>query len=134
MVYTNGNVSATAAPQVITGASLVHRKLTPQQRAVLVADVLDGHARYVPTQKELAGSFGVSVAYVIAARGLSPSTRKAVLDGYDSYSLIDLLNGHKCRREALPIPQTIDDAMLTNMIRIVGVERTLAAAIAVEHA
>jgi hypothetical protein len=82
MQYTNGSGAATRIP-VITGASLVHRRLSPQQRAVVAAGILDGHYHYQPTQAGLAASIGVSVQYIIAARKLPPGKRALILQGYD---------------------------------------------------
>jgi hypothetical protein len=114
MHYTNGSGAATRIP-VITGASLVHRQLTPQQKAVWCADILDGLATYVPTQKELADNIGVSVAYVMAARRLSPGKRALVLQGYDA-GLPALVNSPQ-RRPALPKPNGLTDAALENLAR-----------------
>jgi hypothetical protein len=134
MIYSNGAGTAIPeTPTVITGASLVHRHLNKRQRAVLAANVVDGLARFVPTNRQVADIFGVSQGYIDAARRLSPDKRKAILSGRDSTSFVDLLNGH--RQLALPSPQpVIDDARLIDVIRAAGIERTLAAAVAVERA
>jgi hypothetical protein len=134
----NGNGSATtAAPPVVTGASLVHRHLDKRQKAVLAANVVDGLARFVPTNRQIADIFGVSVAYIDVARRLSPSKRNAILGGRDSTSFVSLLNGR--RQPVLLVPRSVSngreqvDPVLIDMIRAVGVERILDAAVVVEH-
>src|SRR5205809_5705270 len=72
----NGN--GTARPPV-RGASLVHRKLTKSQLAVLVANIDDGVYPYQPTQSELAKALGVSVPMVQLAKRLSPLARQHVM-------------------------------------------------------
>jgi hypothetical protein len=132
--YSNGNGTATRMP-VITGQSLVHRQLTKKQRAVLAADVADGVTRYEQMLNEIARSFGISVAYLGIARGLSPAKRNAILQGLDLTSFTKLLS--LPHQPALPAP-TIDpahlsDTQLERVIRSAGVERVLNVAAAVEH-
>jgi len=75
----NGNG---AARPLVRGASLVHRtKLSQGQRAVLVADIDDGVAKYQPTQSELAKAIGVSLGMVQRAKRLSPLARQRVMSG-----------------------------------------------------
>jgi hypothetical protein len=130
--YTNGGpVAATLLPpiptQTIVGAGLANRHLDKRQRAVLAADVLDGTMRLNPSQKQLADIFGVSVVYIAIAQKLSPGRRAAILRGWDPTPFTELMP----RRSAmLPAP----NLQLEHVIRAVGVERVLEAAVAVESA
>src|SRR5262245_42703717 len=124
---TNGNGGAAIIPptpiRTITGHSLVHRDLNKRQLAVLCANVVDGLALYIPTQKELADIFGVSVRYVEIARGLSLLRRAAILKGRDQTSFAEL---SPPRQLALKmIKPEISDTQLENLVRAVGVERML---------
>ena len=135
--YTNGGPkAATLLPpiptQTIVGAGLANRHLDKRQRAVLAADVLDGTVRLNPSQKQLADIFGVSVVYIAIAQKLSPGKRAAILRGWDPTSFAELMP----RRSAmLPAPNgaSITNLQLEYVIRAVGVERVLEAAVAVEH-
>jgi hypothetical protein len=131
--YSNGHPAATILPpaiKVITGASLVHRRLDKRQRAIMAADILDGQVTFTPSMKQLAELFGVNVVYITIARGLSPGKRVAILRGWDSTSFADLV---RPRQLKLPMCASITNQQLEHVIRAVGVERALAAAIAVEH-
>jgi hypothetical protein len=131
-----GNGATTLIPpttKVITGASLVHRQLSKTQRAVFAADVIDGLARYVPTNQQVATAFGVSQTYIDIARKLTPGKREAILRGWDTTSFAELMP----RRSAmLPAPNcaSITNLQLEHVIRTVGIERVIDAACAVEHA
>ena len=106
----NTNGKGAAIPEtskVITGASLVHRHLDKRQKAVLAANVIDGPARFVPTNRQVSDIFGVSMSYIDAARRLSPNKRKAILTGRDLTSFVVLLSWQ--RQLALPIPQPVID-------------------------
>jgi hypothetical protein len=63
------------------GASLVHRKLTKSQRAVIVANIDDGLMAHQPSQSELAKLLGVSLPMVQRAKRLSPLARQQVMSG-----------------------------------------------------
>jgi hypothetical protein len=134
----NGNGGAVflpPTPQVLTGQSLVHRRLDKRQRAVLAADVSDGLVRFVPSQKQLADILGVSIPYIELARRLSPDKRAAIVQGRDSTSFAELLRPQRQLRLKLPTPNcaSITNLQLEHVIRAVGVERVLEAAVAVEH-
>jgi hypothetical protein len=121
---------------VITGVRLVHRRLSKAQRAVLAADVIDGLARYVPTNQQVCADFGVSQPYVDIARKLTPGRRKAILQGEDKTSFATLMNPPRQLSLAGPVipnMRVITDADLEQMIRAVGFERALAVAVQVEH-
>jgi hypothetical protein len=137
---TNGNGSAaTILPPtktVITGVSLVHRRLTKAQRAVLAANVIDGLARYVPTNQRVYADFGMSQPYVDIARRLTPQRREAILRGWDQTSFAELMNPPRQLSLAGPLTpnmKVVTDADLEQMIRAVGLERALAVACTVEH-
>jgi hypothetical protein len=93
-------------PHVISGRSLVHRKLNARQRAAIAADILAGKVVIELSTCQLAQLIGVSVPYIRAAR--QPSQRQA-------------------------LPKPISDIQLTSIIRNAGLDRTLAAACAVEN-
>src|SRR5262245_45873341 len=117
MEYRKNGVGIASPIKVITGQSLVHRKLTKQQRAVLAASVIDGLARFEPTVKQVAENFGVSLAYINVARGLSPLKRAAILAGWDqSTSFAELLR----HQPVLLAPKAengngVDDTVLENI-------------------
>jgi hypothetical protein len=139
--YTSGGPqAATLLPPIPTrtigGASLAHRQLDKRQRAVLAADVLDGVAAFTPTQAQIALICGVSVSYIVAARKLSPGKRAAILRGWDPTSFTDLLNPPRQLSLAgpvLPDIRVITDCDLEHVARVVGTERMLSAAVAVER-
>ena len=134
-MYTNGSGTTILPPiTTIVGRGLAHRHLDARQRAVLVANVLDGLAVFTPSQKQLAAIFGVSVTYIMAAQRLSPGRRAAVLRGWDTTSFAELVNPP--RQLTLPAPNcaSITNSYLETVIRAAGVERVLEAAVAVEHA
>jgi hypothetical protein len=136
MHSTNGNGSAIAR-RVISGRGLAHRRLDKRQRAVLAADVVDGVVTVQLTARQVAQLLGVNVSYIALAQTFSPQKRAAILAGWDSTSFTVLLN-LPARQLALPMPapapiNSIDDATLMAAVRAAGVERVLAAAVAVEH-
>jgi hypothetical protein len=136
VTYINGNGAAIpSVTKVITGAGLAHRHLTKPQRACLAADTYDGLARLTPSQTQLADIFGVSVPYIMAARTLSPERRIAILNGQDTTSFTDLVRPTRQLQLKLPAPNcaSITNLQLQHVIRAVGVDRALAAAVAVEH-
>jgi hypothetical protein len=59
---------------------------------VLGANIEDGLTRYVQTNQEVAASLGVSQTYINAARRLPPERREAILKGWDTTSIAELLN------------------------------------------
>jgi hypothetical protein len=138
--YSNGGAAATLLPPIptrtIVGASLAHRQLDARQRAVLAADVLDGVVTFTPTQAQIALICGVSVPYIMVARKLSPGKRAAILRGWDPTSFAELMNPPRqlsLAGPAIPDMRVITDIDLEHVARVVGVERMLAAAVAVEH-
>jgi hypothetical protein len=134
----NGNGGAyliPPTPKVLTGQSLVHRQLDKRQRAILAANIADGLMRFVPSKKQLAGLCNVSIPYIEIARRLSPDRRAAILNGRDSTSFAELLRPPRQLRLKLPAPMcaSVTNLQLEHVIRTVGVERVLEAAVAVER-
>jgi hypothetical protein len=128
----NGNGGAIIlppTPKVISGRSLAHRQWDKRQRACLAADVIEGLTTITPTQIQVAALLGVSPAYVQIAHKLDPGKRAAIQRGWDSTSFATLTSRRKIL--ALPAPD-IDQTDLENLIRVVGVDRALEAAAAVE--
>jgi hypothetical protein len=123
-------------PRTILGAGIAHRHLDARQRACLAADAYDQLAVLIPSITQLAIFFTVSVPYIRTALKLSPARRAAILAGQDATSFAGLMNPPKQMSllgPVLPTTKMITDADLEQMIRAVGLERALAAAIVVEH-
>jgi hypothetical protein len=134
----NGNGGAvTILPpaKTIAGRGLAHRHLDARQRATWAADVLDGTVQFTPSQKQLADLFGVSIPYTQAARKLSPGRRAAIQRGWDPVSFADLVHPQRQLRLKLPAPMSasITNLQLEHVIRTVGIERVLEAAVQVER-
>jgi hypothetical protein len=109
----------------IPGRSLALRtRLTKKQRAVLAAEVLDGRAQVILSLRQLVSIFGVSHTLVHAACKLLPETRVAVLRGRAVSFATTNGNGHV---------RPLTDSELRHLAKIVGTERMLEAAAAVEH-
>ena len=141
-----GPQAATLLPpittQTITGASLALRQLNKRQRAVLAANMLDGLVTFSPSQTQLANLLGVSIPYINVARKLSAGKRAAILKGWDPVSFADLMNPPPRQLSLLGpvIPDIrvtdateITDGCLAELIRAVGIDRTLEVAIGVER-
>jgi hypothetical protein len=116
----NGNGGAVIIPPTpigtITGHSLVHRDLNKRQLAVLAANVVDGIVLFIPTQKQLADIFGVSVKYVEVARGLTPLRRAAILKGLDETSFAELSPPRQLALK-MAIKPEITNTELENLVR-----------------
>jgi hypothetical protein len=136
--YTNGGpLAATPLPiptQTIVGAGLANRHLDKRQRAVLAANVLDGLVTFSPSQQQIAAILGVSVPYIQAARGLAPGKRAAILRGWDPTSFADLVHPQRQLQLKLPAPNcaSVTNLQLEHVIRTVGIERALDAAVKVK--
>jgi hypothetical protein len=118
------------SPRVISGRSLVHRKLSAAQKAAIAARLLAGEVLVQLSTRQLAQLLGVSVPYIRVASQLTPAKREAIANGTDSTTFTSLLSSS--RSLALPRP-VVSDQQLVNIIRDVGLDRTLAAACAVEN-
>ena len=131
-----GPQAATLLPPIptrtIVGAGLANCHLDKRQRAVLAADVLDGMATVALSQKQLADIFDVSVPYINVARKLSPGKRAAILRDWDPTSFADLVHPQQ-RQLRVPNCASITNLQLEHVIRAVGVDRALEAAVAVER-
>lgn len=123
-------------PRVISGRSLVHRKLSAPQKAAIAARLLAGEAIIQLSTTQLRQFLGVSVSYIRAASQLTPAKREAIANGTDKTSFTILMPSSK-KQAALPRPITDDtditDVQLANIIRSVGVDRALAVACKVEN-
>jgi hypothetical protein len=130
------NGFATLLPPIptrtIVGAGLANCHLDKRQRACLAADVIDGLVTFIPSQKQLADLLGVSVPYINVARRLSAGKRTAILRGWDSTSFTDLVCPQQ-RQLLAPNCASITNLQLEHVIRAVGVDRALEAAVAVER-
>jgi hypothetical protein len=113
----------------LSGASLAQRvrRMTPPQRAVLAAEILDGRvALQGLTAKSVAAMCGVNASYMFAALRCTPEQRASVAAG--ERPLIETRS-----RPALPAHWAdADAAKIVEVIRSIGVDRALTAAIEVE--
>jgi hypothetical protein len=120
--------SKTSAPlRVIRGRSLAQRKLGAAQKASIAAGILAGEVTIELSVSQLARLVGVSVPYISAARQLTPEVRRSIADGEGTLSFTLLL------KSPLSLPKPVTDTQLVNIIRDAGLDRTLAAACAVEN-
>jgi hypothetical protein len=126
--YNNGN------PGAISGASLAQlvRRMSAPQRAILAADIVDGRTILQRlTAKSIAMIVGASPAYVCAALRCSPEQREQVRRG--ERPLIP--SQPRAVAAATTIDwAAVDDVALTDIVRTIGIDRTLNAAVAAEHA
>ena len=126
-----------SGPRRISGASLAQklRRLPLPDRAVFGAEILDGSVVVQNlTLQTVASLVNVSVSSLLAAVRATPAQRK------------EIKTGRRClqprqRQLALPAPAKpvivsadVDDATVINIVRVIGVTRTLEAAVAVEAA
>jgi hypothetical protein len=124
--------SRTSPPaRVITGRSLAHRRLGAGRRAAVAAQLLEGEVVIALSARQAALLLGANAAYVHAARKLSAAKRQAIADGTDPISFVTLL---KAPSMPLELSKPVSDAALISVIRDAGLDRTLAAACAVENA
>jgi hypothetical protein len=121
----NGNGGAVIlppTPRAIDGRSLAHRQLSKRQRACLAANIYDGQTRLNLTQRQAADLLGVSLSYVRFALALPPDVRVPA-------------NVRPPRRVSMKVVNTtISNNDLVKVIRAVGVDRVLEAAVAAEAA
>jgi hypothetical protein len=126
VTYRNGNRSA------ISGASLaqLRRRMSAAERAVLAAEIVDGRIVLQGlTVKAIAALVGACPAYVHRALNLTSAQRGAVLAGERP------LVPQRTRKGAPTADwwESIDDDALVDMIRGIGLDRTLDAAVEAEH-
>jgi hypothetical protein len=123
--YRNGHHRA------ISGASLaqLRRHMPAAERACLAADIVDGRVILQGlTAKSVASLCGVNMAYVNVALNLAPEQREEVRRG---------------RRSLVPPPpkpspafdwDTVNDDVLVEAVRKIGIDRALHAMIVAEEA
>ena len=122
--YTNGQRRA------ITGASLaqLRRRLSASARACLAADLVDGRVILKGlTAKAIAGLCDVNIGYVDRALRLTPEQRSEVRRG-----VRPLVQPRTRKREPVVDWGAVDDGVIVEAIRRIGLERTLDAAVEVE--
>ena len=133
--------------RVLSGRSLVHRKLDARQLACVAANAAEGQTRIDWSVAQLVAALKVSRHYIDLARTLPVERRQAIIDGRDHTSFAAMLKAPEPQLEqlelAFPAPKhsdngngksIIDDATLIAVVRNCGIERTLQAAMAVEAA
>jgi len=120
--FVNGN-GASAKPRCISGASLSQliRRMSPIERAILGAELVEGRVVLEPpTAKTVGGLVGVNQ---FAAFRLSPGQRSAVLSGERPF-----LQPRRCA------PAPMEWGTLVEELRLIGVDKTLDAAVEAERA
>lgn len=128
-MYIVNNLKTT--PRVISGCSLVHRKLGAPQKAAIAAGILNGEVAIKLSMRQLAQLVGVSVPYIRAASQLSSEARRSIEDDEGSLSFTNLI---KPSSKPSALPKPISDTRLVSIIRDAGIDRTLAAACQVDVA
>jgi hypothetical protein len=117
-------------PRTITGQNLARKKRTPTERGLLAADLAAGRVVVSDlTLRQAVMLTGASPSYASAAAALDDRERSAVARGWRR--LIPYI-----AKQALPVPAptiAITDRDLESVIRVVGIDRMLEAAVAVEH-
>jgi hypothetical protein len=130
-MYLNGNGKTSGAvsrtPRVITGTSLIHRKLTGRQKAALRAQINLGEVKFKLNQRQLAQHIGGSTRDVRAIMQLTPEQRQAIADGTDNITVLKLVVPPKPK-------QLLTDSKLADIISSVGINRMLEIAASVEAA
>jgi hypothetical protein len=121
-----------ASGRCMSGASLAQRvrRMSASERACFAADVVDGKVVLTAlTAKSVAAMTGTNASYLYAALRLSPEQRQEVRRGIRP--LIPLQRGAPARATDW---NAIDDNVLVDVVRAVGIDRTLNAAVAAEYA
>jgi hypothetical protein len=131
MHNTNGNGSAIAAPRVrvLNGRGIAHRRPNKRRRAVLAAELADGHAIVQLSIGQLAGLFGVSRTYIDKARKLTPEMRREILVGPDSTAFRPFLSPPVPRFPSPALAGIPSDESLAVLAHRVGPDRWLAAGV-----
>jgi hypothetical protein len=86
-------------PQVLSGISLAHTKLSARQLAAIIAQVALGETGIKLSVSQLIKSLGCNQSYVWLAMQLSPGKRAAIASGTDETSFIVLANHLKQSRQ-----------------------------------
>ena len=123
------NSSSTSA-RCFSGASLaqIARRMTPVERAVLAADIIDGKVVLQGlTAKSVAHLVGTNQSYMFAALRATPVQRAAILAG--TRPLMPA-----CARSMPTVIDwaEVDTGKIVEAIKLIGIDRALEAAIAVE--
>ncbi len=133
MIYhSNGGAQGASfsVPRAVQARSLSCARLSKAERAIIGADVIDGRAFLHLTVKLVAMTVGCSAGSVFRALQLSPEQREEVRRG--RRPLV------RQQSRALPVSEIdwseLDDAALSDIVRRIGIDRTLEAAAAAEHA
>jgi hypothetical protein len=122
MLHTiNGNGNARSPGE--RGVSVAHRKDSKHQRAAKAGIVYDRHLPYLPTLRELALAYGVSVTLINRARKLPTDELLAVAAGHIGLPPVE--PAQRAMLPTTPAPTLSDDATLYDVVRIAGVERIL---------
>jgi hypothetical protein len=126
MYQLNANGAIPRAP-LVSARSLVHRRLSKAERALVGAAILEGDVQLQDLPLRIVSQVvGCSVAYLTAAQRLAPAQRQAVVRGHRPLILPRVVPAPNCA--------SITNSYLKTVIRAAGVERTLEAACAVESA
>jgi hypothetical protein len=126
MYQLNGN-GATPRASLISARSLVHRRLSKAERAVVGAAILEGGVQLQDLPLRIVSQVvGCSVAYLTAAQRLAPAQREAVVRGHRPLILPRVVPAPNCA--------SITNSYLETVIRSAGIERVLDVAAAVESA
>jgi hypothetical protein len=124
------NGSNTSVRRTITGASLAQlaRHMTPTEKAIFAAEILDGEITLQGlTAKSVAHLVGINQSYLFAALRATAQERTAILAG--TRPLMPE------RTRSLPTVidwAEVDTGKIVEAIKMIGLDRTLEAAIAVE--
>jgi hypothetical protein len=126
MLYRQTNGSANCGPRCLSGASISQliRHMSPAERAILGAELVDGRVVLEPpTAKTVGALVGVNQGYVYAALKLSPAQRGAVLAGERP-----LIEPRRCA------PAPMDWGTLVEELKLIGTDKVLEAAVEAESA
>lgn len=124
------------SPRALSGASLAQhlRRLSAPERAILAAEIIDGTVIIQGlTIKAIAAISGANISYVHAALRCTPEEREQVRRGERPL----VLPKDTARPSSAPTVfdwHAVDDDALVEAVRMIGIDRTIDAAIAAEHA
>jgi hypothetical protein len=124
---------SSASARCVTGASLaqIAWRMTPIERAVLAADIIDGKVVLQGlTAKSVAHLVGTNQSYMFAALRASPEQRAKILAGTRPLM--------PTRARPVPSPAAfawanVEDEVLVEAVKMIGLDRTLNAAAEAER-
>ncbi len=125
MLNTTKNGHGAMTVPTIKGAGVGNRRATKSQRAALAAAILMGDVNFKFTVSQLALIIGVNPVYIWLAAQLPRAKRDAIATGKDKTSFSTMLKSPKA-------PKPVTDEVLTNIVRVAGVDRILTVAAAVD--